>query len=237
MGMPDPYPEIVRPSTANSEAGSATSEQMPSGNPFEFERHVSYQSSIYVEDTRIDLDGSRVSRIDLDDARVSRINLDDALAPRLDIDETRLTRIDLDLARVSRIDLDEARISRIDMDAAMTPPRDINDISDFSEVESGPNGPGSDPNEASRYDSHGFSDSDYISLPPTKAANMNTVYTIAHFPVLPNPPSAAALAGTASREEMVDELSRSLGSMTAQLEAFRDVYESPAVTRSHSRRK
>jgi predicted RNA-binding protein len=264
MGMPDTYPEFVRPSTANSEAGSATSEQIPSGNPFEFERHVSYQASnneyepsIYVEDSRIDLDGprvsridmdearvsridlddARVSRIDLDDARVSRINLDDALVPRLAIDESRLTRIDLDMARVSRIDLDEARISRIDMNVAMTPPRDINDISDFSEVESGPNGPGSDPNEASRYDSHGFSDSDYISLPRPKAGNPDTVYTIAHFPILPNPPSAAALAGTASREEMVDELSRSLESMTAQLEAFRDVYESPAVARSHSRRK
>ncbi|EHL03618.1 putative Serine/threonine-protein kinase nak1 [Glarea lozoyensis 74030] len=243
MSMPDSYPEIVRPSTANSEAGSATSEQMPSGNPFEFERHVSYQApsneyepTLYVEDTRIDLGGSRSSLIDLDDARVSRINLDDAIVSRID-DDPRPPRFDYEKARESRIDLDEASIPRIDMDAAMTPPRDINDISDFSEVESGPNGPGSDPNEASRYDSHGFSDSDYISMPPSKGLNLNTIFTMSHFPVLPNPPSAAALAGTASREEMSDELSRSLGSMTAQLEAFRDVYESPAVTRSHSRRK
>jgi hypothetical protein len=152
-------------------------------------------------------------------------------------DDQRPSRIDYEKARESRIDLDEASIPRIDMDVAMTPPRDINDISDFSEVDSGPNGPGSDPNEASRYDSHGFSDSDYISMPPSKNSNLNTVFTMSHFPALPNLPSAAALAGTASREEMRDELSRSLESMTAQLEAFRDVYESPAVTRSHSRRK
>lgn len=57
MSMPDTYPEFTRPSTANSDV-SSSSEQMTSGNPFEFERHASYQApvsrsepSIYVDDT------------------------------------------------------------------------------------------------------------------------------------------------------------------------------------------
>jgi serine/threonine protein kinase len=45
MSMPDPVPSYIRPSTANSDAGSATSEQMTLGNPFEFERHA----SLYVD--------------------------------------------------------------------------------------------------------------------------------------------------------------------------------------------
>ena len=59
MSMPDTIPELSRPSTANSDVGSTTSEQIISGNPFELERHASYQPipsnhgrepSIYVTD-------------------------------------------------------------------------------------------------------------------------------------------------------------------------------------------
>ncbi|KAG9236022.1 kinase-like domain-containing protein [Amylocarpus encephaloides] len=179
FGNPGVYPEIVRPSTANSEAGSTTSEQTPTGNPFEFERHASYLAPVERE-------------------------------PSLYNDDRR---------------------SLIDLDAALTPPRDLpGDLSDFSEPEN------RDPNEASRYEAHGFSDSEYMMPPPLPPANPDQVFTMAHFPALPNPPSAAALAGTASREEMINEVSRALLSMTGQLEAFRDVYESSTVTKAGTRR-
>ncbi|KAL3419001.1 serine threonine-protein kinase nak1 [Phlyctema vagabunda] len=41
MSMPDPIDYSARPSTANSDVGSVTSEQTSSRNPFEFERHAS----------------------------------------------------------------------------------------------------------------------------------------------------------------------------------------------------
>ncbi|KAH6675691.1 STE/STE20/YSK protein kinase [Halenospora varia] len=173
MSLPDTF-DLQRPSTANSDVGSTTSEQMGSENPFAFDSHVSYQAPV-----------------------------SDSLEPALYITED-------------------------------TPPppersettRDINEISDFSASE--PEGP--DPNDATRYDSQGFSDTDYISMPPpprpsnASASNGLGEYSMSHFPALVDPPSKAALDGTASRAEMVGEVTRVLGSMTAQLEAFRDVY-------------
>ena len=53
MSMPDPIPAYSRPSTANSDAGSATSEQMLSGNPFELERHASLYHPLSSENSDI----------------------------------------------------------------------------------------------------------------------------------------------------------------------------------------
>jgi hypothetical protein len=53
MSMPDVIPAYSRPSTANSDAGSATSEQMASGNPFELERHTSLYAPLSSENTEI----------------------------------------------------------------------------------------------------------------------------------------------------------------------------------------
>ena len=53
MSMPDPIPSYTRPSTANSDTGSATSEQMTSGNPFELERHASLYAPLSSESTDI----------------------------------------------------------------------------------------------------------------------------------------------------------------------------------------
>lgn len=72
MSMPDSYSnDVVRPSTANSDVGSTSSEHLNTGNPFGLERHVSYippngydPPHYLEEDTRINLD--RDSRIDLD---------------------------------------------------------------------------------------------------------------------------------------------------------------------------
>ena len=53
MSMPDPILTYTRPSTANSDTGSATSEQMMSGNPFELERHASLYAPLSSESTEI----------------------------------------------------------------------------------------------------------------------------------------------------------------------------------------
>jgi Protein kinase domain len=61
---------------------------------------------------------------------------------------------------------------------------------------------------------------------PRPASVPGRAFTMAHFPDLPQPPSVAALSGMASRSEMSSEMERLLSGLTAQLEAFRDVYDS-----------
>ncbi|TVY35299.1 Serine/threonine-protein kinase [Lachnellula subtilissima] len=166
MSMPDSYPEVTRPSTANSDV-STSSEQMTSGNPFEFERHASYQAPV------------------------------DQAEPSIYIDDTTLP---------AAINL-------------QTQSRDIADVSDFSvsDIEHDPR-----------------DDPDYTSMPPPPRPNNisnsflgshhEQPYTVSHFPELPEPPSAAALTGTASPTEMAAEFQRILDSLIKQLGAFADVY-------------
>ncbi|KAF4611387.1 hypothetical protein G7Y89_g15626 [Cudoniella acicularis] len=197
MSMPETYIDIQRPSTANSDVGSTTSEQMGSENPFAFDSHVSYSAL--------------------------PIN---PMEPSLYFTE------------------DTPPLPELASSQSLS--RDIADVSDFSASEA----EGPDPNEASRYDASGFSDSEYISMaPPAPRPSATSVpsggqsgqqYSMAHFPPLVDPPSKAALAGTAPREEMISEVSRVLSSMTAQLEAFRDAYGAPEVAMKRgpgSRRK
>ncbi|KIN04824.1 hypothetical protein OIDMADRAFT_115038 [Oidiodendron maius Zn] len=89
----------------------------------------------------------------------------------------------------------------------------------------------------SRYRSASLSDSEFGSmLPPPRPAQISPQrspdrpYIFGHFPELPQPPSERALSGLAGPEEMRDEFNRMLWAMTAQLEAFRDVYSSPQIT-------
>ena len=55
MSMPDEItiPSFTRPSTANSDTGSSTSEQLTSANPFELERHASMYAPLTTETTNI----------------------------------------------------------------------------------------------------------------------------------------------------------------------------------------
>lgn len=191
MSMPDTYPELTRPSTANSDVGSTTSEQMTSGNPFEFERHVSYQPPV------------------------------EQAEPSIYIDDTALT---------ARPDSQNQN-------------RDIADVSDFSVSDVEPEHR-DDPNDLSRFDVSGFSDGEYVSMAPTTGLDDSKIsvhpkpYTVAHFPELPEPPSAAALMGTASPAEMASEFQRTLDSLIGQLGAFADVYISEEVVpKRNSKRK
>ncbi|CAG8949600.1 hypothetical protein HYFRA_00007833 [Hymenoscyphus fraxineus] len=172
MGMPDPYP-VTRPSTANSDVGSATSEHVNTGNPFEFERHASYVAPNNYE-------------------------------PSIYLEESNPIQFDRD--------------SRIDLDMALdtSGPRDVGELSDFSEAETAV--------QSGEYDNV-----EYLHVGPPPNENQRQNYTFDHFPPLGPPPSAAALAGTASRDEMLSEIDRLLGGFRGQLEAFRDVYDSPAV--------
>jgi hypothetical protein len=181
MSMPDTYPEITRPSTANSDV-STSSEQMTSGNPFEFERHASYQAPV------------------------------DQPEPSIYIDDTTLP----------------AGLN------SQTQHRDIADVSDFS-VSDAEHEQRDGPNDVSQYDvSNAFLDSDYTSMPPPPRPNdvsnaflgsrNEQPYTVSHFPELPEPPSAAALMGTASPAEMAAEFQRTLDSLIKQLGAFAEVY-------------
>jgi hypothetical protein len=113
--------------------------------------------------------------------------------------------------------------------------RALADISDFSASDAeGPRGPIN--GEIDRYDTTSFSDSDYSAMPPpplpiqARLRPSEQAYSFSHFPQLPPPPSARALSGLADHDEMKGEVNRMLGEITAQLEAFRDVYSSPHVT-------
>lgn len=118
------------------------------------------------------------------------------------------------------------------------PLHDLAEVSDFSasDVEGQQEQLSAD-HASSGYDTKGFSDLEYKSMPPPARPNQaysrptSQPYTFAHFPQLPAPPSAKAVSGLASHEEMKDEFNRMLGAMTSQLEAFRDVYSSSQVTK------
>jgi hypothetical protein len=190
MSLPDSMPEFRRPSTANSDADSATSEQMPSGNPFELERHTSLYQPASPENGR---------------------------EPSIYVTEESSVPLRLRTGN---------------------PLQDLADISDFSasDVEAGQdvdrrNGR----NGISQYD--GTDDSDYMSMPPPprpmphpqSIPRSDQGSNMARFPELPDHPSTSALTGTASQEQMKNEIDRMLGGMIYQLEAFKDVYDEPTV--------
>ena len=168
--IPSSLPELTRPSTANSDVGSAASEYTSSGNPFELERHASmYQP----------LSGER-----------------DDIAPR----------------STSKNAMYEGN----------------NYLSDFST---------SDADTASRNGNGYNSDSDYLSMPPPRRHQPPTSVPAAYGPSVPAnppqhmglpplhaPPSAAAMSGTASMEEMEEELNRAFAGMEEQLSGFRANY-------------
>ncbi|PMD46103.1 kinase-like protein [Hyaloscypha variabilis F] len=86
---------------------------------------------------------------------------------------------------------------------------------------------------AEKLDGSGFLNSEYLSTPPPPTSSLGTTpvspgiaYTISHLPSIPPQPSVAALYGTLSHSEMANELTRLIGGMMEQLEAFRDVYSS-----------
>jgi serine/threonine protein kinase len=125
------------------------------------------------------------------------------------------------------------------------PVNDLAEISAFSASDAeGQNGYNNGDMQSSTYGATVFSDSESGPMPPQlrppktpPRRSSDQPYAFAHFPELPNPPSERALSGLASNEEMKDEFNRMLGAMTAQLEAFRDVYASSQITNTRREKK
>jgi hypothetical protein len=112
----------------------------------------------------------------------------------------------------------------------------LHELSDFSASDiEGFQAPTS--GSAVRYENSSFSDTDYSAMPPPPRPTQGGLrpssgqqFTFSHFPELPPPPSARALSGVATHDEMADEFNRMLGALTSQLESFKDVYGSQQVT-------
>lgn len=176
-------PEPSRPSTA----GSTTSQDMTSADPFQLERHASlYQPS-------------------LPSTREPSLYISDESALGLHLRPGNTLQ---DLADVSDFSAS---------DAEGTYYGNRNGHRSYKEQTRGTTGYVSSDQEG-LLDPHGSRS----NQPQTRS---NRPFNMNHFPALPPPPSIAALSGTASSQEMTDELQRMLGGMTSQLEAFADVYK------------
>ncbi|KAL2064790.1 hypothetical protein VTL71DRAFT_3930 [Oculimacula yallundae] len=215
-------PEFRRPSTANSDVGSATSEQMTSTNPFELERHASlYQPlprdqsrepSIYVSDDALLPQGLRNGNALQELAEMSDFSASDAEGPN--------------------------GRNRRDMNASY----DDSDDS-YYVVNPGPNEPREDRNQNHQY--NGVDDRDYLRMPPPSVPSAQETplprsdsFPTPRFPDMPPHPSLASLTGTASQNEMAMEITRVMSAMSAQLEVFRDVYDTgDVVQRQNSNRR
>jgi len=201
MSIPEPLPELTRPSTANSEVGSAASGQMTPGIPFDLENHP----SLYRSDKGKEREPSIYVTDDYPVAtpfRTEQANPDFARAPDYFVSSG---------GSGSRSTFERLRATF-------------------------------DRDEVKRHDGPGLAQSGHLpkpSPPPTSqnasAPRPERAYTMERFPDLPPPPSSAALSGTLSNDEMVHEMTRMLDGLSGQLEAFRDVYNSPAIAQGRNR--
>ncbi|KAI9736898.1 MAG: hypothetical protein M1818_005949 [Claussenomyces sp. TS43310] len=103
--------------------------------------------------------------------------------------------------------------------------RDLIDQSDFSDNDGSADHYGA---EQTTTDDSTFADFDY-SHQASASYHMQNPSSIvgngSRFPTLLSPPSAAALTGTATNEDMAAELQRMLTGLTGELSSFREVYE------------
>jgi hypothetical protein len=194
MSLPDPVPEFARPSTAQSDTISISSERTHSltsstVNPFELEHHASLYQPTHEREPSI--------YITEDFVAPSRRRTGNALN---------------DLADVSDFSVSDAEGNKDDASD-----------SDYAI----PSNPPHIPYQNDQNDQNDQDDQTYLE----------PQYTMAHFPDLPPPPSIPALTGEASQAEMKHEMVRMLDSLTGQLTAFRDVYDSPEVARRANRRR
>ncbi|KAH7416988.1 STE/STE20/YSK protein kinase [Cadophora sp. MPI-SDFR-AT-0126] len=218
MSMPESVPEFRRPSTANSDVGSATSEQMTSGNPFELEKHASLYQPVPV-----------------DEGREPSIYVSDeiVLPPRL-----RNGNALQELAEMSDFSASDAEgpngRSRRDRNLSY---EDSDDS--YYVVNPGPSEPRENRNRIPQYD--GADDRDYLSMPPPPVPSAQEIplprtdsSTTPIFPDLPPHPSRSSLTGTASQTEMTMEITRIVAAMNSQLETFKNVYDSNDVIQRHN---
>ncbi|KAH6709584.1 serine/threonine protein kinase, STE family, PAK/STE20-related [Leptodontidium sp. MPI-SDFR-AT-0119] len=224
MSMPDPIPEFRRPSTANSDVGSTTSEQMTSGNPFELERHASLYQPVPVAEGR----------------EPSIYVSDETVLPPL----LRNGNVLQELAEMSDFSASDAEGSNGRTRRDMNAPYEDSDDS-YYVVNPGPSESREGHNRIPQYD--GADDRDYLSMPPPPVPSAREIplplprpnsLPIPRLPDLPAQPSRSSLTGSASQGEMSTEISRIVAAMSIQLEAFKDLYDSSdVVQRSNSNRR
>ncbi|PBP27290.1 serine/threonine protein kinase [Diplocarpon rosae] len=215
MSLPDIVSHFGRPSTATSDVGSATSEHKASGNPFELERHASMYQPVPVE-------RGREPSIYVSD--------ESSIPPRVQSGLQELAEV----SDFSASDIESTSGRRRE-------PHASHDDSDdgYYVVNSAPsNGLREDRRRIPQYD--GADDSDYLAMPPSLMPSAQSVplprsepFASDRFPELPSHPSLASLTGSASPTAMTTEIIRVVSAMSAQLEAFKEVYE-PAIHRQGS---
>ncbi len=209
MSLPDPIPNF-RPSTANSDVGSTTSEQMTSGNPFELERHASlYQPA--------QIGGGR--------------------EPSIYVSEETLVSNQLRSGNALQEIVDMSDFSASDAEGTYG-----NDYQDDQFYLTGTtlqnNGSMENMPRMVQYDSaDGYEPAEppiYNPMPPPplpmpdmSGPSLGDLRT--RLPELIDHPTRKSLIGDASHEDMKEEITRMLSGMNAQLEAFRDIYDSQDV--------
>ncbi|CAL3963961.1 unnamed protein product [Diplocarpon coronariae] len=218
MSLPDLVSDFGRPSTANSDVGSATSEHKASGNPFELERHASMYQPVHVER-----------------AREPSIYVSDesSIPPRLQNGLQELA----DVSDFSASDAESTSARRREQNAS----HDDSDDSYYVVNAGTSNGLREDRRRFPQHD--GPDDSDYLVMPPSLVPSAQSIplprsdsFTAERLPELPSHPSLASLTGSASPTAMATEIIRIVSAMSAQLEAFKEVYE-PAIQRQGSNQR
>jgi hypothetical protein len=239
MSLPDSTTEPSRPSTGSSDIGSPTGEQKASRGHFELE----LRGRLYQPDHSMELIGHGIQ----DDPVISEqirdrfskaeslIDLDMSLSTSL-TERFRPSTVGSDVGPPK--DEQKTSGSHFELEHDASPSQqfpayqNLAEVSDFSVSDTEGKTMGSFRIETRDYQGSVDSDSEYTSMPPSQGASQislrcpDQVYTMAHFPDIPAPPSLAAMSGTASDSEMLSEMLRLLGNLTGQLGAFRDVYKS-----------
>ncbi|KAG4443715.1 hypothetical protein IFR05_000804 [Cadophora sp. M221] len=222
MSMPDPIPEFRRPSTANSDVGSATSEQMTSGNPFELERHASLYQPIPVDE-------GREPSIYVSDETVLPASL-------------RNGNVLQELAEMSDFSASDAEGSNGRIRRDMNAQYEDSDDS-YYVVNPGPSQSRAGHNRIPQYD--GADDRDHLSMPPPPVPSAREIplprsdsFPTPRLPDLPAQPSRSSLTGSASPGEMSTEITRIVAAMSDQLDSFKNIYDSSdVVQRTNSNRR
>ncbi|KAK4157858.1 hypothetical protein C8A00DRAFT_11314 [Chaetomidium leptoderma] len=200
-------PEYTRPSTANSDVASVTGSDMGGANPFDLERHASlYQPmqfgirepSIFVSD---DSDFARLARATIDDSQLGTPGF--AATPGLpgsqSASHSRSTSYDDDNFSVNGYDSDYLTMG-------LSTPLSITDRRSRARTRA-------------RSQSGASINSTHVQHPRIAAMNGTGMDSTEASGGVPAPPSARAMQGSASREQVRDEVMRLLASFSEQLGA------------------
>ncbi|KAF8863445.1 kinase-like protein [Acephala macrosclerotiorum] len=228
MSLPDLIPEY-RPSTANSDAGSTTSEHPVSANPFELEKHTSFppsasgvrEPSIYVSDDSTAYEfrnGNSLRELaevsDLSASDTEGANLADS---RYDDDGYYVVSNPTTNGNGTQGESVRTDDGKAFDSFSMPPPRLTNSqalphVDTISSLGSSQAAPSLPSTLSSMSNINSYASNPYYRIPP-----------------LPNAPSIEALSGIASQEDMAEEITRMMKSMSQNLVLFKEIYEDTSL--------